>query len=107
MEALGVTIIGATTDTLEQAQDIANNDPGLTYQVAYGVTKEDADLLGSWWSEDREGYIQPTEFIMGRGGVILGALFASGPVGRMGVDEVIRMITNRERRRQQQETPTT
>ena len=107
LEALGVTIIGATTDTLEQAQDIANNDPGLTYQVAYGVTKEDADLLGSWWSEDREGYIQPTEFIMGRGGVILGALFASGPVGRMGVDEVIRMITNRERRRQQQETPTT
>ena len=49
---MGVTIIGATTDTLEEAQDIANNDPGLTYQVAYGVTKEDADLLGSWWSED-------------------------------------------------------
>jgi peroxiredoxin len=105
LEALGVTIIGATTDTLEQAKDVAENDPGLTYQVAYGVTKEDADLLGSWWSEDREGYIQPTEFIMGRGGVILGALYASGPVGRMGVDEVIRMITNRERRRQQ--TPAT
>jgi peroxiredoxin len=104
---LGVTIIGVTTDTLEQAQDIANNDPGLTYQVAYGVTKEEADLLGSWWSEDREGYIQPTEFIMGRGGVVLGALYASGPVGRMGADEVVRLITNRERRRQQQETPAT
>ncbi len=104
---MGVTIIGVTTDTLEQAQDIANNDPGLTYQVAYGVTKEEADLLGSWWSEDREGYIQPTEFIMGRGGVVLGALYASGPVGRMGADEVVRLITNRERRRQQQETPAT
>lgn len=103
MEALGVTIIGATTDTLEQAKDIANNDPGLTYQVAYGVTKEDADLLGSWWSEDHDGYIQPTEFIISRG-VVLGSLYASGPVGRMGVDEVIRQITNRERRRQQ-ETP--
>jgi peroxiredoxin len=107
LEALGVTIIGATTDTLEQAQDIANNDPGLTYQVAYGVTKEEADSLGSWWSEDRDGYIQPTEFIMGRGGVVLGALYASGPVGRMGADEVVRLITNRERRRQQQETPAT
>ena len=104
---MGVTIIGATTDTLEQAQDIANNDPGLTYQVAYGVTKEEADSLGSWWSEDRDGYIQPTEFIMGRGGVVLGALYASGPVGRMGADEVVRLITNRERRRQQQETPAT
>ena len=92
---MGVTIIGATTDTLEEAQDIANNDPGLTYQV------------GSWWSEDREGYIQPTEFIMGRGGVVLGALYVSGPVGRMGADEVITMITNRERRRQKQETPAT
>mgnify|MGYP000029363293 FL=1 len=104
---MGVTIIGATTDTLEEAQDIANNDPGLTYQVAYGVTKEDADLLGSWWSEDREGYIQPTEFIMGRGGVVLGTLYVSGPVGRMGADEVITMITNRERRRQKRETPAT
>ena len=74
MEALGVTIIGATTDTLEQAQDIANIDPGLTYQVAYGVTKEDADLLGSWWSEDREGYIQPTGLSMGPGGVMRGEL---------------------------------
>lgn len=106
LEELGVTIIAATTDTLEQAQDIANNDPGLTYQVAYAVTKEDAELLGSWWSEDREGYIQPTEFILSRG-VVLGALYASGPIGRMGVDEVVRLITNRERRRREQETPAT
>ena len=44
---------------------------------------------------------------MGRGGVVLGALYVSGPVGRMGADEVITMITNRERRRQKQETPAT
>ena len=43
------------------------------------------------------------EFLLGRGGVVLGSIYASGPVGRMGADEAIRQITNRERRRQQQE----
>ncbi len=39
--------------------------------------------------------------------VALGAFYASGPVSRMGADEVITMITNRVRRRQKQETPAT
>ena len=90
---MGVTIIGATTDTLEEAQDIANNDPGLTYQVAYGVTKEDADLLGSWWSEDREGYIQPTEFIMGRGGERKAQVYFYGTVGFVLTHGVKKKIT--------------
>jgi hypothetical protein len=34
--------------------------------------------------------------------VVLGSMYASGPVGRMRVDEVIRQITNRERRRQEE-----
>ena len=75
---------------------------GLTFPVAYGTTKADADAIGSWWSEDRGGYIQPTEFLLGRGGVVLGAMYASGPVGRMAADEAIRLITNRERRRLEQ-----
>lgn len=99
-ELLGVKVIGATTDTLDQVRDVVSNGPGLTYQVAYGVTKEDTELLGSWWSEDSDGYIQPTESILSRG-VVLGAMYASGPVGRMGSDEVVRLITNRERRREQ------
>ena len=40
--------------------------------MAYAATKADGDLLGSWWSEDRGGYIQPTEFLLGRGGTVLG-----------------------------------
>ena len=47
--------------------------------------------------------MQPAEFLLGRGGVVLGSMYASGPVGRMGVDEAIRQITGRERRRLQQE----
>ena len=102
LDALGVTGYGISVDSREHAQEVV--DIGLTCPVAYGATKEDSDLMGAWWSEDRGGYIQPAEFMIGRGGVVLGAMYASGPVGRMGADEVVRSITNRERRRKEEET---
>ena len=76
---------------------------GATFDFAYGVTQAESEAFGAWWSEDRGGYIQPSEFLIGRGGMVLGSMYASGPVGRMGVDEAIRQITNRERRRKEAE----
>ncbi len=103
LDELGVTVIGATVNTKEEVEDVANNNPGrLTFPMAHGVTKEDADALGSWWSEDRGGYIQPTEFLISRGGVVSGAMYASGPIGRMGADEAVRSVTNRERQAREQ-----
>ena len=101
LEELGATAIAAVVDTQEQTKEFAGQE--LTLDIAYGVTQEEAERFGAWWSEDRGGYIQPAEFILGRGGVVLGSLYATGPVGRMGVDEVIRQITNRERRRREEE----
>lgn len=100
LEALGATIYAASLDNLEQAQEVVGR--GLTYPVAYSVTREESVRFGAWWSEDRGGYIQPAEFLLGRGGVVLGSMYASGPVGRMGADEAIRQITNRENRRRQE-----
>ena len=97
---MGASIFAVSVDSLEHAEEVAAD--GLTFPVAYGTTKADADAIGSWWSEDRGGYIQPTEFLLGRGCVVLGAMYASGPVGRMAADEAIRLITNRERRRLEQ-----
>ena len=102
LEALEATIFAASVDGLEHAKEMA--DKGLTFPVAYGVTKGDSETFGGWWSEDRGGYIQPAEFLLGRGGVVLGSMYASGPVGRMGADEAVRLITNRERRRREQES---
>ena len=85
---------------MEQAQEVVNR--GLTFPVAYGVTKEESELFGAWWEKDR-GYIQPAEFLLGRGGVVLRSMYASGPLGRMGADEAVRLITTRERRRREQE----
>ena len=100
LEALEATIYAVSVDSLEQAGEVAAR--GLTFPVAYGATREEAESIGAWWSEDRGGYIQPAEFLLGRGGVVLGAMYASGPVGRMGVDEAVRLITSRERRRREQ-----
>ena len=75
---------------------------GLGFTFAYGATKELGDQVGAWWQKER-GYIQPAEFVIGRGSVVLGSMYASGPVGRMMPDEVIPLITSRERSRLEQE----
>jgi len=93
LEALGATIYAATVNSEEEAKE----------NVKVEATKADGDLLGSWWSEERGGYIQPTELLLGRGGTVLGAMYASGPVGRMGADEAIRLITRRENMRKEEE----
>ena len=99
---MGATIYAVSVDDPAKAQEMADTS-GLTFPVAYGATREDADMIGAWWDENRGGYIQPAEFIMGRGGVVLGSVYASGPVGRMGADEAMRLITSREQRRREQE----
>lgn len=102
MDELGVTVYAVSVDTKELATKVRCNNK-LTFPVAYDATKADGDLVGSWWSEERGGYIQPTEFLLGRGGTVLGAMYASGPVGRMGADEAIRLITRRENMRKEEE----
>ena len=100
LEALGATIYATSVDSLEQTQEVV--DRGLTFPVAYGTTREESELFGAWWDDNR-GFIQPSEFLLGRGGVVLGSMYASGPVGRMGADEAVRLITMRESRRREQE----
>ena len=101
MEDLEATIIIASVDDREHTQEMA--DKGFSFKMAYGVTREESERFGAWWSEDRGGYIQPAEFLIGRGGVVLGSIYASGPVGRMGADDAVRQITRRESIRKEQE----
>ena len=102
VEALGCTIYAISVDTKEQAQEMVR-EFGLTFPVAYGLTREQSDSFGAWWIEDQHGgHNQPTEFLLGRGGTVLGSMYTSGQVGRMAPEEAIRLITARERRRLEQ-----
>ncbi|HEU0022221.1 MAG TPA: hypothetical protein VFR55_11195 [Dehalococcoidia bacterium] len=101
-DALEATIYAASVDALEQAREVAAR--GITFPIGYGVSMEESQTFGAWQAKDQHGiYIQPSEFLLGRGGVVLGSMYASGQVGRMGVDEVLTFMTNRERRRREQE----
>jgi len=93
LEELDVTTYAVSVDTKELAQEVVDNNK-LTFPMAYAATKADGDMLGSWWSEDRGGYIH---------GTVLGAMYATGPVGRMGADEAIHFITYRENIRRKDE----
>lgn len=95
---MGLSIIGASVEPREIVEEMAVKS-GVTFPMAYGVTREQADILGSWWSDDRGGYIQPTELLLGRGGTVLGSMYASGPVGRVSPDEAVHFIEGRERAR--------
>lgn len=72
---------------------------GLTLPVAYNVNETDFEPLGAWWTTDHHGsYMQPLELLISRGGVVFGSMYASGPVGRMSVEEVLVAIRSREQR---------
>ncbi len=102
LDELDLTIISVSTDTKEQTREVMEKH-GLTFPMAYGASPEDGAAIGAWWSDDHDGYIQPAEFLLGRGGVVLGGMYASGPIGRMGPEEAIRFITVRENRRREGE----
>ncbi len=95
---MGLSIIGASVEPREIVEEMATKSV-VTFPMAYGVTREQADQLGSWWSDDRGGYIQPTELLLGRGGTVLGSMYASGPVGRVSPDEAVHFVEGRERAR--------
>ncbi len=104
LQKMGCTVLAASVDSEEQARKVVEA-LGLTFPVAYGCTRADGDIFGAWWGNhppDGE-HMQPAEFLLGRGGTVLGSMYASGAVGRMGVDEVIRSIQSRERNRLLQE----
>ena len=88
-----------SADTLAEAKMAAGKSMA-TFPIAHGCTEADAYTIGGWCGDhppDGE-HIQPTEFLLSRGGVVLGSMYASGPVGRMNPDEAIFVITSREKR---------
>ena len=97
LAAMGATIYAVSVDTEAQAGEVANR--GFTFPIGYGITRGDSERIGAWWGENSHGgFIQPSEFLLGRGGVVLGSVYASGPVGRMSPEEAITFITSREQR---------
>lgn len=79
----------ASVDTVEKAKEVADK---VSFPIGYGVTRDIADKLGSWW-EDRRQIIQPSEFVLGPENKVMSSSYSDGPVGRVIADDIIRYIT--------------
>lgn len=95
MASLDAKVYAASVDDVDNASEIASN---LSYPVGHGVTRADADALGSWW-EDRRSIIQPSEFILGPDGKVILSTYSSGPIGRMLATDAVKMINMYESRK--------
>ena len=80
--------IAASVDDAEKVGEVAVN---LSFPITHGVTRAQADQLGSWW-EDRCGIIQPSEFFLGPDGKVIYDAYSSGPVGRMNPPDIVKMV---------------
>lgn len=98
-----MSVLAGTVEDRETAIRMAE-EVGLTFPIAYGITEDQVAALAPIWVEDdRHGrYLQPTEFLVAkRRRIAFGTMYASGPIGRMSVDEVLYLLGNLARSRQQ------
>ena len=95
LESIGAKVVAASVDPIDKATEVADE---VSFPVAFGVTRDMAHALGSWW-EDRRGIIQPSEFIVGEDGKVIASSYSSGPIGRVDAADVVKMINFYESRK--------
>jgi peroxiredoxin len=97
LDALGIKVAAASVDPLDKAKEVADE---VNFPVGYGVTRDNADTLGSWWMPGREA-IQPTELIIGPDGKIVASSYSDGPLARTQAEDVVSLVKIYDRRAQQ------
>ena len=95
--ALGIKVVGASVDAEDKTREMAASN-GITFAMAHGVTRADADRIGAWWDGNRN-FIQPSEFIVGADGKVVSATYSSGPIGRVDAADIVQMVKFLEARR--------
>ena len=78
LDALDARVVAASVDPIDKAREVAAD---VSFPIGYGVTRDVADKLGSWWEERRQ-FIQPSEFVIGADNKIIVSSYSDGPLGR-------------------------
>lgn len=86
--SLGVKVFAASVDPEDKSKPVADE---LNFPLGYGVTRAQADQLGSWWEERRQ-IIQPSEFVINAEGKVMACSYSDGPIGRVDAADVIKMV---------------
>ena len=75
-------------DDREKTAEVAAD---LSFPIAHGVTRADADAIGAWW-EPRRDHIQPSEFLLTGEGRVMGSAYSNLPVGRMDPKDMLTLL---------------
>lgn len=88
LAGMNASVVAASVDPIDKAKEVADE---VNFPVGYGVTRDIADALGSWW-EDRRQIIQPSEFVLGDKNKVLVSSYSDGPLGRILAEDVIALL---------------
>jgi peroxiredoxin len=87
----GITVVGASTDTLEKAQETVK-EHALSFPIGYGLPlRETAATLGTFY-EERRNILQSTGFLLKPDKTIAIAQYSSGPIGRLVWQDVLGLV---------------
>ena len=95
LDAIGAKVVAASVDPIDKAREVAAE---VSFPIGYGVTRDIADRLGSWWEERRQ-FMQPAEFVVGADNKIIVSSYSDGPLGRMDAADIVSLIRFYESRK--------
>ena len=90
LAAKGISVFAGSVDSEEKVAELAKTH-GISFPMAFGVTRDIGHALGSWW-DDRRDYMQPTELVVRQDGRVLQSSYSSGPLARTIPEDVISMV---------------
>ena len=97
LKSLGVALIAASVDTIEEARKTVINQK-LTYPVAYGLDYEDASRRTGAFIEHERKILHATGFVLKPDLTIQVAAYSTGPIGRLTPNDVtslVRLVTKK------------
>ena len=86
-----VRILAVSTDTPENSQKLVGKH-NLDFPVLAGLGREAVEAYDLFFNEER-GYAQPAVFILHPDGTVAYASLQSGPLGRPGSDDLLRILS--------------
>jgi peroxiredoxin len=87
----GITVVAASTDPLERAQETVH-EHSLTFPVGYGLPLKDSAAARGAFYEERRHILQATGFVVKPDRTIVVAQYSSGPIGRLVWQDVLGLV---------------
>ncbi|MDQ5985935.1 MAG: hypothetical protein CSYNP_01653 [Syntrophus sp. SKADARSKE-3] len=86
-----IKIIGVSTDTIDDARKMVEKN-GLAFPIAYGLNGVEFCKMSGAFFHEKKGFIHATGFILQPDGIVMNAVYSTGPIGRLTASDTQRLI---------------